>query len=135
MCLNINSILKHLDEIKIFLDEKKPHIMGLNETKLDSSIGDDEISVEGYGSVRKDRNIRGGGVALYVHNDIPFIKRLDLPCELKSIPIEVKLPFIKLLIVTAFYRPLEYLLRSLILLITCSTDLMMKTRNASQSET
>ena len=26
MCLNINSILKRLDEIKIFLDEKKPHI-------------------------------------------------------------------------------------------------------------
>ena len=43
MSLNINSILKHLDEIKIFLEEKKPHIMGLNETKLDSSIGDDEI--------------------------------------------------------------------------------------------
>ena len=39
--------VKHLDEIKIFLDEKKkPHIMGLNETKLDSSIGDDEISIE-----------------------------------------------------------------------------------------
>ena len=48
MCLNINSILQHLDEIKIFLDEKKPRIMGLNETKLDSSIGDDEISIEGY---------------------------------------------------------------------------------------
>ena len=46
-CLNINSILKHLDEIKIFLDEKKPHIMDLNETKLDSRIGDDEISIEG----------------------------------------------------------------------------------------
>ena len=135
MCVNINSILKHLDEIKIFLDEKRPHIMGLNETKLDSSIGDDEISIERDTLVRKDRNTHGGGVVLYVHNDIPFIKRLDLACELESISIEVKLPFIKLLIVTAFYCPLEYLLRSLILLITCSTDLMMKTRNASQSET
>ena len=28
MYLNINAILKHLDEIKILLDEKKPHIMG-----------------------------------------------------------------------------------------------------------
>ena len=40
MCLNINSILKHLDEIEIFLDEKKPTIIDLNETELDSSIGD-----------------------------------------------------------------------------------------------
>ena len=81
MCLNINSILKYLDEINIFLDEKKPHIMGLNETKLDSSIGDDEISIEGHSLARKDRNTHGGGVALYVHNDISFIKRLDLACE------------------------------------------------------
>ena len=135
MYLNINAILKHLDEIKILLDEKKPHIMGLNETKLDSNIGDDEISVEGYSLVRKDRNTHGGGVALYEHNDILFIKRLDLACELESISVEVKLPFIKPLIVTTLYRPLEYLLRFLILLTTCSTDLMMKTRNASQSET
>ena len=92
MCLNIYSILKHFDEIKIFLDEKKPHIMGLNETKLDSSIGDDELSIEGYSLVRKDRNTHGGGVELYVHNDIPFIKRLDLACELESISTEVKLP-------------------------------------------
>ena len=105
MCLNINSILKHLDEIKIFLDEKKPHIMGLNETKLDSSIGGDEISIEGYSLVRKDRNTHGGGVALYVHNDIPFSKRLDLACELESISVQVKLLFIKLLIVTALCRP------------------------------
>ena len=45
MCLNVNSILKYLDEINIFLDEKKPHIIGLNETKLDSSIGDDEYQL------------------------------------------------------------------------------------------
>ena len=139
-CLNINSILKHLDEIKIFLDEQKPHIMGLNETNLDSSMGDDEISIEGYSLVRKDRNTHGGCVALYVHHDIPFIKRLDIAYELESISIEVKLPFIKPLIVTTLYPPsppppMEYLLRPLILLITCSADLMMKTRNASQSET
>ena len=79
--------------------------MGLNETKLDSSIADDEISIEGYSLVRKDRNTHGGGVALYLHNDIPFIKRLDFACELESISIEVKLPFMKPLIITALYSP------------------------------
>ena len=89
MCVNINSTLKHLDEIEIFLDEKKPHIMDLNINKLDSSIGDDEISIEVYCLVRKDRNTHSGGVVqLYVLNDIPFIKRLDLACELESISID-----------------------------------------------
>ena len=88
------------------LDEKKPHIMGLNETKLDSSIGHDEISFEGYSLVRKDRNTHVGGVALYTHNNIPFIKRLDLACESESISIEVKLHFIKPVIVTALYPPI-----------------------------
>ena len=70
-----------------------------------------------------------------MHNDTPFIKRLDLAYELESISIEVKLPFIKPLIVTALYCPPGVPIGSLKLLITCSADSMMKTRNASQSET
>ena len=34
-------------KLRSFLDEMKPHTMGLNETKLDSSIGDDEWAIEG----------------------------------------------------------------------------------------
>ena len=107
--------------------------MGLNETKLNSSIGDDEISIEGYSLVRKIgiRTVEVWRCTCIII--LPFIKRLDLACELESIFIEVKLPFMKPFSITALY--LVYLLRSLILLITCSTDLMMKTRNASQSET
>ena len=50
-------------------------------------------------------NTYGGGVTLYVHNDIPFIKRFDLACELESISVEIKLPFIKSPIITTLYRP------------------------------
>ena len=31
-CLNVNSLLKHLDELRIMADEHKPHIICLNET-------------------------------------------------------------------------------------------------------
>ena len=32
--LNIDSLYKHLDELKLFSDEHSPHVTSLNETKL-----------------------------------------------------------------------------------------------------
>ena len=65
-CLNGNSLMKHLDEIRILVDEKKPHILCLNETKIDGSIADDDIDIEGYALNRKDWNCFGaGGVGIY----------------------------------------------------------------------
>ena len=74
MCLDIDSLLKHLDETKLFVKQEMPHVLGTNETKLDENVSDDEIAPEGYFAVRNDRNISEGGVALFVHNDIPFLK-------------------------------------------------------------
>ena len=45
--LNIGSLLKHFDEIKVFLDEYKPHILGLNETRLNDDVEDDDLFIEG----------------------------------------------------------------------------------------
>ena len=36
--LNINSLTRHLDEIWIFVEDKQPHILYLNETKINDSI-------------------------------------------------------------------------------------------------
>ena len=33
-CLNINSLVKHFDELKVFIESEAPHIFGINETKL-----------------------------------------------------------------------------------------------------
>ena len=46
--------MKHRDEIRILVDEKKPHVLCLNETKIDGSITDDDINIEGYALNRKD---------------------------------------------------------------------------------
>ena len=105
MCLNIDSLLKHLDETKLFVEQEMPHLLGINETKLDENVSDDEIALEGFTVIRNDRNTSGGGVALSVHNDIPFIKRSDLSCKLKSLSIELKIQNIKPIIVTTLYHP------------------------------
>ena len=44
--------------------------MGLSETWLDGSLLDAELEVPGFSLYRKDRNRRGGGVMVYVSNDI-----------------------------------------------------------------
>ena len=93
--------MKHLDEIRILVDEKKPHILGLNETKIDG-----DIDIEDYALNRKDRNCFGGGVAIYVHKSIRFKERVDLgTTELETITIELNIPFVKPVILTTIYCP------------------------------
>ena len=43
MSLNIFSLLPHLDNLRLPVDDQKSHIMCINETKLDSSIDDSLI--------------------------------------------------------------------------------------------
>ena len=67
MSLNIFSLLPHLDELCIFVDNEKPHIICINETKLDDSIDDSLIRIDGYVIIRKNRNKHGGGVpSIYI---------------------------------------------------------------------
>ena len=66
--LNINSLLAHIDDLRIFVTDSKIEILAINETKLDSSIGDSEISLPGFEVVRRDRPMDGrcgGGVCIY----------------------------------------------------------------------
>ena len=70
-CLNINSLVSHIDDLRIFMSQSKGiDILAINETKLDSSIKDNEVHLPGYDVVRKDREINGrhayGGVCIYV---------------------------------------------------------------------
>ena len=60
--MNINSLLKHIDEIRHVLHSTPFDIFAINESKIDESIPDNEISIPGYNLIRKDRN-RAGAVS------------------------------------------------------------------------
>ena len=60
--LNINHLRAHIDELRIFLSENPVDILSINETKLDSSIKDGQVRVQGYKIKRRDRNSDGVGV-------------------------------------------------------------------------
>ena len=106
MYLNIDSVLGHIDQLRNLLDQEKPHIMCLNETKLDLSISDSLVNVDNYQIIRNDRDRHGGEVAVYVHESIFYKIRSDLmPNNLEVVTLKIANSTFKPFIVTSIYRP------------------------------
>ena len=54
------------------VEDIKPHIIGITESRANNDITDAELGLEGYAMFRKDRmGRRGGGVLLYIKDIIP----------------------------------------------------------------
>ena len=47
-------------------------VFAINESKIDSTIPYSEINISGYNIIRKDRNINGSGVVIYIREHISF---------------------------------------------------------------
>ena len=65
----------------MILDDCNFDIMGGCETFIDSNVADNEISIDGYGIVKKDRNRHGGELLLYVKDGIDYSEITELPFE------------------------------------------------------
>ena len=48
------SLLKHKDELEILMTENKIDIISINETKLDDTIRDKQVAIEGFSLLRLD---------------------------------------------------------------------------------
>ena len=59
--LNINSLLKSVDQLRAIMVNTPLDILSINKTKIDDSVPDNEITITGYHLIRKDRNRHGGG--------------------------------------------------------------------------
>ena len=64
----------------------------VTETWLSSDILDNEIVISGYNLARKDRNRHGGGLVIYVRNDVPY-KRPFFP-----FPMDIELVIVECLL-------------------------------------
>ena len=97
---------KHLDELTIVINELSFDVITINETRLDESFNDRDVRISGYDIIRRDRNRHGGGVAIYIRNNIPYIQRHDLLVQdLEKICVEIKKPKSKLFLISTWYRP------------------------------
>ena len=70
MHINAQSLLPKMDEFVQFITRYNFDIISVNETWLNASISDGEVSIDGFDMFRNDRDVRRGGVALYVKQSL-----------------------------------------------------------------
>ena len=79
--------------------------MCIVESWLCSDISDNEISLPNYSIIRLDRNRHGGGILLYVKDNLSFKVVLHGPSGLELIFISILLPNGRSIFLGTFYRP------------------------------
>ena len=91
--LNINSIRNKYDALKEIIS-KNVDIFTVAETKIDDSFPTEQFSMEGYSNpLRFDRNCQGGGLLIYIKNDIIFreLKSFNFDDDIECICFEINL--------------------------------------------
>ena len=79
-------------------------MIGISESKLDSTVLDPEIYIENYETLHFDRNRHGQGVACYIRSDICYKLNSLLPNEIENITFDILMPHTKLITVVIIYR-------------------------------
>ena len=98
--LNINSLRNKFDSLARMLHNNLD-ILLISETKIDSSFPTAQFQIEGYTTYRLDRNANGGGILLYIREDIPSTL-LNFDMSIESFFIEINIRKKKWLLVGTY---------------------------------
>lgn len=90
--LNVRSLLLKIEEIRELVKHLKVGVICFTESWLDDTVSDEEIAINNYNIVRKDRSRKGGGVCVYVHFNVAFNIREDLASDLEIVSMDICLP-------------------------------------------
>ena len=91
--LNINSIRNKFESLKSIV-QGKIDVLIISETKIDESFPLSQFSMDGFCTpFRLDRNSEGGGILIYINNNIPCkqLRNHDLPTDIEGMFIEINL--------------------------------------------
>ena len=91
--LNINSIRNKFNQLKEVLKDRIDILM-ISETKVDSTFPESQFIMPGYSKpYRLDRTRYGGGLIIYVREDIPskILKQYCFPNDVECMLLEIKL--------------------------------------------
>ena len=109
---NVNRLSNKLDDLCIMCDNLSPSVVALTETWLSRNIADDAIAIRNYKIYRRDRRgQQGGGVMIYVHNDIKSVQLTDYLNEMFEIlfvslrPTLLPRPFTTVIICVVYCPP------------------------------
>lgn len=97
---------KYIDQLRLYLINKPVDILGINETRLDDSIDNAEVHIQGYNLYRKERNRLGGGVDIYARDalNVTNVSRLVL-ISIEAVCVEIIKPIMKPFLITSIHRP------------------------------
>ena len=73
--------------------------------KIDITVYNLEVTIDGYTIVRSDRNRKGGGAARYIRSNICYSRKTYLSGNLENIFIDLLFPKTKPIPVGIIYRP------------------------------
>ena len=104
MYFNCRSILPKLDKLAALCSANNPDIVCLVETWLCDDVSNREVCIPNYSIVRCDRNRRGGGVAIFIHNSIRYNILVSGPANLELLVVSLSRNNFKLCL-GVFYRP------------------------------
>ena len=90
--LNSNSLLPKTDELRDIAKRTKAAVIGISESKLDSTVFDPERYSDNYKILPFDRNQLGCGVACYSRSDISYKLNSFLPNEMEKITFDIVMP-------------------------------------------
>ena len=87
-----------------------PDIFGMCETFLSHSVSDEQLKLEGFDLIRKDRsetqNKAGGGILLYFRKSINCKRRCEIEASnIETLWVEISLPNAKPFLICTVYRP------------------------------
>ena len=77
----------------------KAAVIGIAESKFDSTVLDPDIYIENYGILRFDRNRHGGGVVCYIRSDISYKLTSLLSNEIENVTFDILMAHTKPIIV------------------------------------
>ena len=104
--LNINSISSKFDQLSYQIRDTVD-ILVVGETKLDDSFPHNQFKISGFSQpYRLDRNRNGGGVMIFVREELPSKKLLKhtFPNDIEALVVEINLRKTKFLLLGG-YRP------------------------------
>lgn len=98
-------------ELKLNFTDSKVDVICFTETWLNSTINNSMLSINGYKLIRNDRNRHGGGICIYLRNNLSYKvvsmsnNSADDFCGTEYLNIEVKVGEDKILLGVVYNPP------------------------------
>ena len=103
----MNSISGKFEQLKLLVPGNID-VLVITETKLDDTFPTAQFSIDGFSiPYRQDRNKNGGGILIYVREDIPnkILTKHNFPSGIEGIFVEINLRKMKWLLLGTYHPP------------------------------